>query len=195
MEGFPQHTVAPGSELWRIHRAGKSPWFFRNDGRFRFDLVGNAQYGTCYFAEKPLGAFVETLQGFRAVPVPRPELTERRLLKLELEHALSLADTTSNSAARFGLDASIAAGSPDDYSRSQKFAQRAYEAGFAGVRYRVRNDLEQTLVGVALFGPVGSHEAIPPMPPGVSEDIPESVVNEACEALDFRVRGPLLEPA
>jgi RES domain len=194
MEGFPQYTLAPGDELWRIHKEGMSPWFFRNNGRFRFDLVENPAYGTCYFAEEPLGAFVETLQGFRTVPMPRVELVQRRLFHLEVSYPLTLADTTHNAAARFGIDGSIAAGAAGHYGRSQAFAKRALDAGFAGVRYRVRNDMTQNLLGIALFGPLGSHEPIPPMPAGVSDAIPESLVSEACQTLQFRVRGPLLEP-
>jgi RES domain len=194
MRGFPQHDVAPGSLLWRIHGAEREPWFFRNDGLFRFDLLGNPDHGTCYFAEQPLGAFVETLQNFRTVPLPRSELDERRLFKLELANALSLADLTHNRAGSFEVDASLAAGPGHDYGPSQDFAAQAYRSGFAGIRYRVRHDLEQHLLGVALFGPLGSHAGDALMVPGISEEIPETVVEEAC-GIGFRVRGPLLEPA
>jgi RES domain len=194
MRGFPQCTIVPDTTLWRIHRARHDVWYFRNDGVFRFDLVGNPQHGTCYFAEDPLGAFVETLQNFRGIPLPRIELVARKLFSVEFRLALTLADLTDNAAANFDLDASIFAGSPEDYSASQEFARDAYDAGFAGVRYRVRHDMRQDLIGVALFGPLGAHSGAA-LPPGTDEDIPESVVASACTDIGFRVRGPLLEPA
>lgn len=193
IRNFPRLTIPPGSELWRIHRVGLDPWYFRNDGLFRFDLVGNPVHGTCYLAADPLGAFAETLQNFRAIPIPRAELAERRLFRANISHALSLADLTHNDASAFEIDASISAGSPEDYKSSQELAAALYRVGFAGIRYRVRNDLEQDLIGVALFGPVGAQKAVAPMPAGVSTPIPEKVVSDACDRLNFRVRGPLLE--
>jgi hypothetical protein len=192
MRGFPQHILAPEDELYRIHRAANGPWYFRNDGSFRFDLIGNPRHGTCYFAEHPLGAFVETLQSFRAVPIPREELDDRKLFKVKFDHTLSIADVTKNAAGSFQLDASISAGAPSDYQPSQEFANRAYAAGFAGVRFRVRHDLEQELIGIALFGPLGDPADAVPM--GTSTEIPQSLVQAACSEIGFMVRGPLLEP-
>jgi RES domain-containing protein len=191
--GFPRHLIAPDSHLYRIHRDGNGPWYFNNDGDFRFDLGRASGHGTCYLAENPLGAFVETLQGFRRVPIPRPELEARRLFTVEFADTLCVADLTTNEAGSFGVDNSISSGKADDYGPSQKLARELFANGFAGVRYWVRNDLAQNEKGVALFGPAGVPDV--PMPVGTSEEIPQSLVHAACETLHFMVRGPLLEPA
>jgi RES domain-containing protein len=193
VQGFPQWTIPPGTPLYRIHRAVNGVWFFGNADDYRFDLTGSPSHGTCYFAEEPLGAFVETLQSFRGTALPRPELAARRMFTVAFDQPLTLADVTHNDAGSFGLDASIFAGTADRYDAGQAFALRAFASGYAGVRYRVRHDMSQDLLGVALFGPAGSHIDAD-MPTGTDEDIPESVINDACIDIGFRVRGPLLEP-
>jgi hypothetical protein len=191
VQGFPQYITGPGASLWRIHGSSFGPWFFRNDGLFRFDLTGRPGWGTCYFAEAPLGAFVETLQGFRTVPLPRRELAARRLFQYHVKHALVFADVTGNDAARFGLDASIAGSSPGDYDASQRFASDAFDEGFSGVRYRVRHDLRQTSIGIALFGPQGAQPD--DLLEGEDDEIEEALVAEACREAAFRTPGPLLD--
>jgi hypothetical protein len=193
MLGFPQWTIPPGTSLYRIHREGNGVWFFGNADEYRFDLRGEPTHGTCYFAEAPLGAFVETLQNFRGVAVPRAEIAGRRLFTMAFTQPLTLADLTHNKAADFGLDASIFAGAADDYHQSQDFALRAFANGYAGIRYRVRHDMKQDLIGVALFGPAGP-QLDADMPDGSDDEIPESVISDACIDVGFRVRGPLLEP-
>lgn len=192
LTGFPQHVVRPGATLYRIHGNKFGPWFFRTDGNFRFDLVDSAGWGTCYFAEDPVGAFVEALQGFRAVTLPRGELTARRLFEYRVRHALVLADVTTQVAASWGFDASISASTPLDYDASQRFAAQAYRAGFAGIRYRTRHDIEQDHHSVALFGPAG------PQPDdlleGTASNLDEPLLARACEEMFFRARGPLLDP-
>jgi hypothetical protein len=193
MAGFPQHVIGPGHTLWRIHGSTHGPWFFRDDGLFRFDLRGRPGWGTCYFAEDPLGAFVETLQNFRTVPLPRAELVNRKVYAYDVGHALVLADVTTNQAGGFGVDASASASSGGYYAGSQALAVGFFDAGFAGIRYRVRHDLSQDLIGIALFGPAG------PQPDnlldGQDHDIGEALVTRACKETYFRTQGPLLDPA
>ena len=192
LRGFPQHVVMPGAKLWRIHSARLGPWFFRSDGTYRFDLVGRSGWGTCYFAEDPLGAFVETLQGFTTVVLPRAELSARSLFAYEVEHALVVADVTQPPAARYGVDASIGGSSTGDYIASQGLAMDVFEAGFAGVRYFVRHDLEQRLTGIALFGPEGAQPD--DLLAGSGSPIDESLLARACQEAVFRSQGPLLDP-
>lgn len=191
MQHFPQHVIEYGSNLWRIHGKARSPWFFRADGTFRFDLCDRPGFGTCYFAEAPLGAFVEALQSFRSVSLPRGELAARRLFRLPVAHAVVVADVTAPQAGSFGVDASIGAGRRGDYSESQSLATKIFDAGFAGIRYFVRNDPSQTLRGVALFGPAGPHDDLLD---GNDLPIEEALVARACAEQSFRTRGPLLDP-
>ena len=94
--------------MFRIHRRGFSPWWFSNDGSQRFDVP--TPYGTCYFAEHDLGAFVETLG--RLVVILRSDITERRLAQVTITHNLHFADCTARSAAAFGVTATTSAGYP-----------------------------------------------------------------------------------
>jgi hypothetical protein len=193
MRGFPQYVISPGRKLWRIHGSRYGPWYFRSDGTFRFDLVDRPGHGTCYFAEDPLGAFVEALQGFRTVSVPRAELRTRVLFAYSVDHALVLADVTHSEAARYGLDTSISGSTPSDYETSQDFARDAFDGGFAGVRYWVRHDLTQQLTGVALFGPDGGQPD--DLLRGDGAELDEELLARACEEASFRTQGPLLDPA
>lgn len=193
MAGFPQYALRPDHVLWRIHSTAWGPWHFRTDGRFRFDLVGNTEHGTCYFSDAALGAFVEAFQSFRGAKLSRAEIDARRLFSVTFGATLTLADTTVGAGAHFGLDGAIGASSSGDYARSQEFARDAYEAGFSGVRYRVRNDLEQMLYGIALFGPLTSRST-GTLPSGTSDRVSEEVIADACQSHGFRVSGPLLDP-
>jgi hypothetical protein len=103
-----------------------------------------------------------------------------------------LADVTEEMAARYGIDASIGASTPADYNASQEFAEKCFDAGFAGVRYLVRHDPRQDLWGVALFGPDGAQPD--DLLPGADEELDEMLVGRACDVAKFRTRGPLLDP-
>jgi hypothetical protein len=101
------------------------------------------------------------------------------------------ADLTGNEAARFGLDASVSASSAGDYSASQTLATEAFDEGFAGVRYRVRHDLSQGMIGVALFGPAGAQPE--DLLKGEDRELDEALLARACSEAAFRTQGPLLD--
>jgi hypothetical protein len=135
----------------RIHRKGRSPWWFSNDGSGRFDPVGVAHMGACYLAADELGAFVEAFR--TPTTIAEDDIEARRLSVVELGRELTLADLCSRRALRYNVTAEL--GAAGDYGASHQFAVEALEAGFDGVRWWVRHDPAQTLVGVALFGPAG----------------------------------------
>jgi hypothetical protein len=149
----PVFTLKTGAKLHRIHRATDAPWFFNGSRTGRFDL--SAPVGTCYLAEHPLGAFVETLRTLN--PIPEPELTRRRLTTVAIDRLAGarLADITAARALAAGVTAAIATGDPHDYASSHAFAASCHAAGLAGIRYRVRHDPSQRLIGIALFGATG----------------------------------------
>ncbi len=66
---------------------------------------------------------------------------------------VDLADCASSRARAYGLTAEIH--STPDYTVTQAWAARLSEAGFGGMRYFLRHDPGQHLVGIALFGPAG----------------------------------------
>ena len=61
LDRFPRRTLRADRALHRIHRAGKRAWWFSGDGAGRFDPVGTGK-GACYWAERPLGAWVEVFR-------------------------------------------------------------------------------------------------------------------------------------
>ena len=139
------------SRFFRIHRAHLDPWWFSSDGTGRFDLPISTGQGTCYLAEEPTGCFLEVFRDW--ISVPESEVAVRRIVEIALPAGARLADCTATRAREFGLTAEIHSSS--DYRIPQAWAEALYEAGFAGIRYFLRHDPSQTLVGAAWFGPAG----------------------------------------
>jgi hypothetical protein len=178
LDDFPRRTLRGDRPLYRIHR--RPVWWFSSDGSGRFDPLGTGM-GASYWAERPLGAWIEVFR--KQMLLSEMDLTARRLSSVALGRDLRLADLTSRRALAFGVTASI--GANEDYRPSQAFAAQAVEAGFDGVRYRVRHDPAQRLYGVALFG-----EARTPWPSGAEGDIPDELIAEAKSAFGYRVLPP-----
>jgi hypothetical protein len=174
---FPDVVLEPGAELVRIHRRGRSPWWFSGDGSGRFDLGPPAASpelaarGTCYLAEDPLGAFVEVFRDLRVIP--EAEVRRRALSRIALPRALRLADATARRARVFGVTGALH--SSPDYGLTRAWAAAFAGAGFDGVRYLVSHDPAQQLVGYALFGDRSEAGGAPPdegaWPPGEAGEI------------------------
>lgn len=146
---FPRSNLRPTQPVYRIHRRDRRPWWFSYDRSGRFDL--DPPGGTCYFAEQPLGSFVEV---FRDVPVvAESDVASRALSTLHAPSDVALADCTQGPARAFGITATIH--SSENYARTRQWAAAFANAGFGGVRYFVSHDPAQRLIGVALFGPGG----------------------------------------
>jgi hypothetical protein len=150
--------------IHRIHAVDRSPWWFSADGSGRFDPVGTGM-GTCYLAERPLGALVEVFR--KTMLLPEAELRHRSLLSVQIGRDLRLADLT-------------------DYEPSQAFAVRAVEEGFAGVRYLIRHDPAQKLLGIALFAEAGAGEA-DAWPSGSEAPLSPELISQAHRRLRYRV--------
>lgn len=162
--------LATGDTRWyRIHRSRRGPCWFASDGRGRFDL--QPPNGSCYVAELPLGAFIETFDGVSLLP--QDDIDERVLSTVTMDRELRLADCTHRLARAFGVDAAISVGT--DYARTQRFAAWLHAAGFDGVRYLLRNDPSAMLVGIALFGEAGEQQ----WPAAETAAIPADVIEHA----------------
>lgn len=109
--------------------------------------------GTCYFAERPEGAFLEVFRNFPAA-VPEAEVRSRSLSRIELLEEVALADCTEARARLWGLTAEIH--STPHYEETQAWASAFARSGFQGVRYLLRHDPSQSSAGFALFGPADS---------------------------------------
>jgi hypothetical protein len=180
---FPRRTLRGDRVIHRIHRTANGPWWFSGSGRGRFDPVGTP-FGTCYLAERPIGAWVEVFR--KRMLLHEAEVLERSLLSVTLGRDLRLADLTSRRALGFGVTSSLGAG--HSYDEAQQFAVAAVAAGFEGIRYLVRHDPAQQLYGIALFGPAGAPDpSDSAWPRAVDKPIPAELVREAARTFGYRV--------
>jgi hypothetical protein len=157
--------------LWRIHAADVVPWFFDVGPDGRFNL---AESGTCYLAEKPLGAFVEKF-GRLLRPggvIPEPLVDTQRLSRLR-PSKVSVVDLTDPKVLGLvGLTAEIH--STTDYNLTQGWALALQEAGYDGIRYKARHDPRGQLVCIALFG-----SDKPPRNAAKTTAVPVDLIHEA----------------
>lgn len=164
--------------LCRIHRAGRSPWWFSHDGTGRFDLAGGR--GTCYLAEESAGCFLEVFRPW--LLIPEPEVAARRISRpVPSGGELLLADCTEEGARAFGVTGEIH--STSDYALTRRWAAAFADAGFDGIRYLLRHDPAQRLAGIALFGPAGA----PPWPTPVAEPLGPDLLREIETRFGLRV--------
>ncbi len=181
---LPAKTLRAGTVLYRIHRAGLGPWFFDGSGRGRLDPTGSPGRGACYWAQEPLGAWVEVFR--TRMLLAESELRARSLSTATLEHDLAVCDLTVKGALRAGVTAALTAGA--DYTDGQALADALQGRGRA-VRWRLRHDLSQKLIAVAWFGPAGpaSGAALADLPPTKTEYISDDLVERACQAFGYTV--------
>lgn len=76
----------------------------------------------------------------------------RAITTMVVAEPLEGVDLTDRRALAAGVTAALTAGA--DYVESHDLAGRAHAVA-AGVRWRLRHDLAQELIGVGLFGPIG----------------------------------------
>ncbi|MBA2637426.1 MAG: RES domain-containing protein [Solirubrobacterales bacterium] len=126
------------------------PRIRRVDGP-RVRLTLRADWGACYWAEDPLGAFVEVFR--TRLLLTDDDIDARELTTITIGEPLELADLTKRAALAAGVTADLVHGA--DYTGVQMLASDVVELR-QGVRWRVRHDLEQELIGVALFGRLGT---------------------------------------
>jgi hypothetical protein len=110
-------------------------------------------------------------------------LDDYRISTVHVSRTTRLADCTVRTALWHGVTASISAGV--DYSiDSQPYAQAFLTAGFGGIKYRARRDLEGGLISIALFGNAGEDRS---RPVDATERIPLNVLDEADFEFGIRV--------
>jgi len=141
---LPTRTLKPGTTLHRIHR--QPPWYFDASPTGRFNPAGQPRRGACYWAERPLGAFVEAFR--TAMALTEADVAARSLSTIVLEHELVVANLTVKRALAAELTTAA------DYTAPQQLACDL-QGTLEGIRYRMRHDLSQQLIAVAWFGPAG----------------------------------------
>jgi RES domain-containing protein len=178
---LPRAEIQLGSSLYRLHRTGLGAWYFSGDGAGRFDPSDTPDRGACYLAEDPLGAWVET---FRTVmTIAEQDAARRALATIEIDRTFVVADLTDRRALQAGVTASLA--TSHDYDESNRLADQL-QGRLDGIRWRLRHDPRQELIGVALFGPAGL-QADSDWPPTTSERAPLSLIREAEDNFGYRV--------
>ena len=106
----------------------------------------------------------------------------RRLTRIELPRALSIADCTAEHARAWGITAEIH--SSPDYAKTQDWATAFARAGFDGICYFLRHDPAQRLTGIALFGPAGSPSGFPS---GATEAIGTDLIQAVADRFGIQV--------
>lgn len=149
---FPVYHLQDTRALARIHRADRQACFYSSDGSGRFDLA--TPLGTCYFGDDPLASLVEVFR--EAAVVAETLIMTKALSLLRPRSEGRLADVAHPRSRRFGVTGEIH--TTTDYDMTQAWAGALHRAGFDGIRYRVRHDPAQDLVGIALFGSAGVHD-------------------------------------
>lgn len=157
LERFPRFALKSGRELFRAHKKVNGPWWFSSDGTGRFDLTGSK--GTCYLADAAAAALREALGEslVKAGVIDFAELDPRVVSVLMVESPLSLADTTSPTAANHGITKEISIVS---YAVPQAWAKAWAGEGMDGVRYAGRFSTAHKDRCYALFGPAGASSAL-----------------------------------
>lgn len=151
------HTLLPvGSVFFRIHPREHSPFFYREDPKYRFDSPSGS-YGVMYVSQQRFGAFAETIsrQFFDQGLTDRPVVFESRyvgrvLTRLESAEAMSLLDIVQGpTQANLGIDGRLMMNT--DYSITQEWSERIHDhpAYFDGIHYLARHD--STTHSVAVF--------------------------------------------
>lgn len=180
IDALPVAELAPGQNLYRLHRNENGPWFFSGGGEGRFDPTTPGR-GACYLSTSKLGAWVETFR--TAMIIDEADVDSRSMLTVELDAAFRCADLTRRQALAAGLTGAVASGA--DYGPSHSLAD-ALQGNLDGVLWRVRHDLEQQLIGVALFGAEGGQDPSR-WPPARSDPIDLDLIRQAEDEFGYRV--------
>lgn len=154
LTGFPEASVA--GEWFRAHSAGLGPWWFASSGDGRFDLA--APKGTCYVASCAEAAIRERW-GKKLVRAGRVSAADADTTVVSrLACTGNAADTTAQSATRFGITRELGTITP--YTVPQKWAT-ALSDGHAALLYWPRFSTGADMYALALFGRAGANTQRP----------------------------------
>jgi hypothetical protein len=179
--GLPHRRLPLGTELYRIHRAGRGPWLFDASGLGRFDPVAATGRGASYWALDPLGAWVEV---FRArMLLTDEDISERRLTVATLTEPLAVVDLAVARARKSGVTAAMTSGA--DYTAAQQLPSRIQDTERA-IRWRLRHDLRGTSLGLVLFAPAGTAEPSG-LHTGGAEELSGDLVKQAVSVFGYEI--------
>ncbi len=170
---LPRRTLRAGTRLYRVHRG--PPWYFDSSVNGRFNPTQAPGRGTCYLADKPIGAFIESFRTIRTLT--EADIEARVLSTIVLREDLVVANLAVKRALSAGVTAALTSGA--DYEEPQQLAFEL-QGEVDGIRYRARHDLTQQLISIAWFG-AGDRTSDPTagLPVPETEVIPHAVLEEA----------------
>lgn len=171
---LPRRTLRAGTKLYRVHRS--PPWYFDSSVSGRFNPTQVPGLGTCYLADKPIGAFIEAFRTIRTLT--EADIQARALSTIVLQEDLVVANLAVKRALSAGVTAALTSGA--EYEEPQQLASDL-QGEVDGIRYRARHDLTQQLISIALFGAEGDRTSDPTagLPVPETEAIPHAVLEEA----------------
>ena len=182
LKAFPRRIVNRADRFFRVSRRGRGAWWFGSD-HGRFDLP--APRGTCYLANQPLTALIETIpdgEGDAIDAIDRGHFAGRVLHRLHLPGRRSLAHLASRKAAAFGVTNELATTLPYDLPR--RWALAFAGNGLGGVWYRSRPDLGSGSRNVAVFGQEGEAKD---WPTGEGADIDDELIERFASTFGITV--------
>jgi hypothetical protein len=151
-----------GLQLYRVIRAGRSPWWFaslpagdHDPGAYgRFDLL--APWGSCYLARTPVAAVLEVFQDFGAGLLPEAELAARRIARVKVPAGAPVAANLAAPSARArGVTAALWAGA--DRRLTQAWAWALSRGGWRAIQHGIQHDPTGRLRAITLFDEAGDH--------------------------------------
>jgi hypothetical protein len=135
-----QLSLIEMDQCWfRIHQTQYSPLYYGRSSSGRFNAPAG-EYGVMYLAEKPQGAFIETLGSETGIRlISEGELLKRCISTLSCQRSLKLIDLTGAGLAHIGADARLCSG---DHKLDQRWLWQ-HPAQIDGIYYRARHDQSQ----------------------------------------------------
>ena len=145
---LPVETVPVGTHLSRIHLVAYDPIHFGSNVYNRFDNR-NGDYGVCYMAMSPEGAFAETfLRSIDTRVIFRDFVRKRSISELEVIYPLRLLSLHGPGLARVGANGAVASG---PHGVAQLWSREIHDHPEApdGIVYRSKHDDDELCI--ALF--------------------------------------------
>jgi RES domain len=150
VDGAPKYQVPASSELFRVTRAGYSPFYFssipkvrtKSSQAGRFDLAESERRGSVYLSESAEGAWREVLD--REPVVSLRTVVQRTMWTLTPNTSFNVANVTSDP-----TDIAACVIRRDTQQLAARLALHD-----VGIRYRLRTSGNE--IGIVLFGPTGA---------------------------------------
>ncbi len=179
---FPQITFGQGSDLFRVHRRDRQPWWFASIGDDpaaggRFDLPHPA--GTCSTASTAIAVLLEVVARRPIRRIPAEELDRRALTVAPTPRPLVVADATAARARGFGISGELHAGL--DYQATRAWAAALHAAGYRALLSIPRHDPSGGLRTLPLLDTAGEHQPFGWTWKAGSGPIPNDVVDQLGE--------------